>query len=183
MEKPITLLLSLLLLLGCKSKTVYLENNFINNSKIIDFACTENKTDCINQAYKLFKIYDSQTNFRIKHSDITIFKASEQDRTFIYEVYESNFLLIYDIPKPNNFASPHGYNKVFYICNLSTNVTYRFKIANYSLSPFKPTRQIHKSGTKSTAFINKINTDKLEVELLFYDLETVEKLGLEIMSY
>ncbi len=173
-----------MLLFSCKSKEIYLAPEMINNTEIIRIECSDNKDIiCTNKVFGLTKVYDSEFDFKIEHLGKTIFKANENGKTFIYEVFATNYLLISDIPRPNNFASPFGNGKVFFLCDLQKNVTYRFSIGNYKLYPFKPIRPIHTTGTKAAAFIKQIDIEKREISLLFYDLKTEEKFSLQIITF
>jgi hypothetical protein len=162
--------------LELQSPEIALNPKWKNNTDIINI-------ECANEKYSLIKIYDTENNFRIEHLGKTIFKANEKGKDFMYEVYASKCLLIYDVPIPNNFASPYGHSKTFYLCNLDNNLTYRFKIGNYELSSLKPNRPAHAVGTKAIAFINNINTEKRELSLLFSDLETEEKVDLQLITF
>jgi len=135
------------------------------------------------EKYNLNMIDETEDNFRIEHLGKIIYKANKKGKDYIYEVYESKYLLIYYIPIPNNFASPFGKSKTFYLCNLNNNLTYRFNIDNYSLSPIKPNRPAHAAGTKSIAFINNISTEKEQINLMFSDLETEEKIDLQLITF
>ena len=177
-------LLIFTLLWSCKTREIVSYPEWIKNSEILNIDCPNKKAaECMKEKYNLIKIYDSEDNFKIEHLGKTIFKASEKGKDFIYEVYESKYLLIYDIPIPNHFASPFGNSKSFYLCDLNNNLTYRFNIGNYSLSPVKPNRPAHATGTKAIAFINNINTEKREVNLMFSDLETAEKIDLQLIAF
>lgn len=176
--------LILTLFWSCKSREITSYTEWLNNSEILVFDCPNKEAkECINEKYNLSKIYESAENFKIEQSGKIIFKANEKGKYFIYEVYESNYLLVYEIPIPNHFASPFGHSKSFYLCDLNTKLTYHFNIGNYSLSPTKPNKPVHASGTKSTAFIANINTEKQEVNLMFSDLETEEKIHLQLIAF
>lgn len=179
-----TLIFFFALLWSCKSKEIYLHPKWKNNTEFIKIECIDKKVSCINETYGLTKIYESDYDFKIEHLGNTIFKGNDNGKTFVYEVYASKYLLIHDMPDPNNFASPFGHGEVFYLNDLSNkSPTYRFSINGYELYPFKPDKPIHTLGTKAMAFINNIDIEKREIGLLFSDLKTEEKLILEIAPF
>jgi len=174
--------LSIFFLFSCGSKKIILNPNSRYLIETIYFEDQKiNSSRSTNEQYQLTKEVTAPNYFNLIHNNSIFFKALEKDRYFIFEVFDSKFLLISHIPSPNNYASPYnGKRDKTYLYDLENSKLYYFKTIDYLLSPIRNGNPlvINKESRNKQGTIDAIDIENRSVIILLADLVTYERLEL-----
>lgn len=189
--KNIYLSFFIIFLVGCVApKTSIQSDSYEISLSHLEFECNSEYTECYSEKYSIAKVYDGN-KIQLKENNEIFFEGENRVRNYLYEVFESRFLLITPI-KETHYAStgliPRDLVSVY---DLKTKKLFQFSAKKRTISSIKSLND--RSSDESIINLKRQNyniittVERIDIEngiiyLLLPDLKSIEQFKLDLIS-
>jgi|GEM_PF-7127774 len=189
--KNIYLSFFIIFLVGCAApKTSIQSDSYEINLSHIEFECNSEYTECYSEKYSIAKIYDGN-KIQLKENNEIFFEGENKVRNYLYEVFESRFLLITPV-KETHYAGTYLIPRdLVSVYDLTTKKLYKFSSKKRTISGIKELN--HRYTDESIIDLKRQNynilttVERIDIEngiiyLLLPDLKSIEQFKLDLIS-
>ena len=189
--KNIYLTFFITFLVGCAAPKTSMQNDSYEiNLSYIEFECNSEYTECCIEKYKISEVYDGN-KILLKHNNEIFFEGEDKVKNYLYEVYESRFLLVTPV-KETHYAGTYSIPRdLVSVYDLTTKKLFQFSAKKRTISAIKSLNirysdesiiNSKKQNYSIMTTVDKIDAENGIIYLLLPDLKSVEEFKLDLIS-
>ena len=177
--------------MSCKSpKTFVQDYSYEVNLSSIEFECNSEYTECYSEKFSIEKIYDGN-KILLKSNGEIFFEGEDKVRNYLYEVFESRFLLITPIRETHYAGTYLIPRDLVFVYDLAIKKMYMFSAKKRTISAVKSLNirdseesiiNSKKQNYNIMTTVEKIDIENGKIYLLLSDLKSVEEFKLNVIS-